>query len=566
MDGALEECYFRGVLMERLGVPVMSCALLLVCTSFFTGLHASPFIQPPFVLSNLCKFCDVKPSECNGTETHCIVHCDISSICEHSYEICVSAWRRNGENKTVETVCHNPSVPFHGVMLKDFNNKECVMKSYEQLGPDFYICSCSKNDECNAKLIFSTAETPMKTNPLVTVVLFVLVPVTVLVIMLLSLIYFCYVHSLRSAKMKHGFSDTHSILTIKHKRSDSISNWLNHNTELLPVHLDEMVGKGRFAEVHRARLGQMTSENGVFQMVAVKIFPVEEFLSWKTEREIFLDPELCHENIVHFLAAEKHIVERQLWLITAYHSRGNLRDYLKAHQLEWEELCKMGGDVTRGVAHLHSEQNAVGGVKTAIAHRDLKSDNVLVKEDRSCCICDFGLSIRLDSNMSTEELSNRGQVGTARYMAPELLESRLNLENIESFKQADVYSMALVLWEITSRCSANGEVKEYEPPFGKLHKPCIESMKDTVIRDRERPEILLSWRTHQGVNLVCEMIEECWDEDAEARLTASCVSERFDYFSDPSFLYTDSINEDKSSSLPETEMELLHLIPETSEM
>lgn len=41
-------------------------------------------------------------------------------------------------------------------------------------------------------------------------------------------------------------------------------------------------------------------------------------------------------------------------------------------------------------------------------------------------------------------------------MAPELLESRLNLENIESFKQADVYSMALVLWEITSRCTAIG--------------------------------------------------------------------------------------------------------------
>lgn len=47
-------------------------------------------------------------------------------------------------------------------------------------------------------------------------------------------------------------------------------------------------------------------------------------------------------------------------------------------------------------------------------------------------------------------------MGTARYMAPEVLESRINLENIESFKQTDVYSMALVLWEITSRCNAIG--------------------------------------------------------------------------------------------------------------
>ena len=48
------------------------------------------------------------------------------------------------------------------------------------------------------------------------------------------------------------------------------------------------------------------------------------------------------------------------------------------------------------------------------------------------------------------------QVGTARYMAPEVLEARLNLENTESFKQTDIYSMALVLWEMTSRCEAIG--------------------------------------------------------------------------------------------------------------
>lgn len=47
-------------------------------------------------------------------------------------------------------------------------------------------------------------------------------------------------------------------------------------------------------------------------------------------------------------------------------------------------------------------------------------------------------------------------------MAPEVLESRMNLENVESFKQTDVYSMALVLWEMTSRCNAVGGM--YAPP------------------------------------------------------------------------------------------------------
>lgn len=48
------------------------------------------------------------------------------------------------------------------------------------------------------------------------------------------------------------------------------------------------------------------------------------------------------------------------------------------------------------------------------------------------------------------------EVGTARYMSPEALESRVNLEDGESFKQMDVYSAALVLWEMASRCRAIG--------------------------------------------------------------------------------------------------------------
>lgn len=60
-------------------------------------------------------------------------------------------------------------------------------------------------------------------------------------------------------------------------------------------------------------------------------------------------------------------------------------------------------------------------------------------------VCDV-----LESHVSSR------QVGTARYMAPEVLESRVNLEDLEAFKQMDVYSMALVLWEMVSRCHAIG--------------------------------------------------------------------------------------------------------------
>ncbi len=43
--------------------------------------------------------------------------------------------------------------------------------------------------------------------------------------------------------------------------------------------------------------------------------------------------------------------------------------------------------------------------------------------------------------------------GTVRYLAPELLEGAVNLHDSEStFKQADIYALGLVLWEVAVRC------------------------------------------------------------------------------------------------------------------
>jgi len=38
-------------------------------------------------------------------------------------------------------------------------------------------------------------------------------------------------------------------------------------------------------------------------------------------------------------------------------------------------------------------------------------------------------------------------------MAPEVLDDTLNILHFDSFKRADIYSLGLVLWEITRRCN-----------------------------------------------------------------------------------------------------------------
>lgn len=135
--------------------------------------------------------------------------------------------------------------------------------------------------------------------------------------------------------------------------------------ELLPIKLEALVGKGRFAEVWRGRLLQ-GERGGVssYETVAVKVFPAVEYASWRNEYAILSDPKLEHDNVVRFLAAEDRgppgHTHRKYWLVLAYHSLGNLQDFLLANILSWEELVAMASSVARGLAHLHSDNTPNG--------------------------------------------------------------------------------------------------------------------------------------------------------------------------------------------------------------
>lgn len=208
--------------------------------------------------------------------------------------------------------------------------------------------------------------------------------------------------------------------------SSACTNNINHNNELLPIELDERVGKGQFAEVWRAKLQQASS--GQYETVAVKIFPCEDHASWKNESRIFTDANLKHDSILQFLTAEeRHCgLQKEYWLITAYHNQGNLKNYLSKHILSWKDLQKMAGSLVTGVAHLHSDYTPCGSPKVPIAHRDIKSTNILIKNQQECVLCDFGIALRLDPTLTVEDFANSGQVsGLENKVSWQRMESRM---------------------------------------------------------------------------------------------------------------------------------------------
>ncbi|KAL1254934.1 hypothetical protein QQF64_012995 [Cirrhinus molitorella] len=97
------------------------------------------------------------------------------------------ARRRNKGNATIETVCHDPALPFYGQYLTDYNNTICQMKQVKGMEDDFYICSCNL-EECNDQLYFTDGDAKKDLLP---VLLVSLVPALITAIVLLSTVY-CY--------------------------------------------------------------------------------------------------------------------------------------------------------------------------------------------------------------------------------------------------------------------------------------------------------------------------------------------------------------------------------------
>ena len=156
---------------------------------------------------------------------------------------------------------------------------------------------------------------------------------------------------------------------------------------------------------------------------------------------------LRHDNILGFIAADNKDDGQctQLWLITHYMDRGSLYDYLTIHTLTPQQAVKICLDIATGLTHLHLEIQGTQG-KPAIAHRDLKSKNILVSGGDhggplTCAIGDLGLAVRHNSSSNSLDLPLNCKVGTKRYLAPEVLDGSIIESDFESFKQGDIYAL-----------------------------------------------------------------------------------------------------------------------------
>ncbi|GBB99330.1 hypothetical protein RclHR1_03490012 [Rhizophagus clarus] len=160
-------------------------------------------------------------------------------------------------------------------------------------------------------------------------------------------------------------------------------------------------------------------------------------------------------RIIRFYGLSRNVEEKLYYLVLEYANQGTLRQFIKCNKndFKWEERKCLATQIAEGVRYLHDELN--------IAHRDLHTKNILIN-DGNVKISDFGLSKNLDSI----DTSNNKIVGILPFIDPQkFIDKKYVLD-----KSSDIYSLGVVLWEISSCCEPfPDEEKNYLLTFKICH-------------------------------------------------------------------------------------------------
>ncbi|KAF3329507.1 serine/threonine-protein kinase HT1 [Carex littledalei] len=234
------------------------------------------------------------------------------------------------------------------------------------------------------------------------------------------------------------------------KRWDSLESWsmllepgvsgnLDANSgtqkEEWMADLSQLFIGNKFASGSNSRIYRGIYKQRAVAIKMVKIPDQDEKMRETLEREFnsevsFLS-RLYHPNIVQFIAASKK--PPVYCIITEYMSQGTLRMYLhkkEPYSLSTETILRLALDISRGMEYLHAQ---------GVIHRDLKSHNLLLNDEMRVKVADFGTSC-----LETQCRSTKGNMGTYRWMAPEMVKEK------PCTRKVDVYSFGIVLWELTT--------------------------------------------------------------------------------------------------------------------
>ncbi|RGB27446.1 hypothetical protein C1646_769091 [Rhizophagus diaphanus] len=219
-------------------------------------------------------------------------------------------------------------------------------------------------------------------------------------------------------------------------------NWLERSIDDENIKLYEYsdfkniqpIGSGSYGIVYRVN---WKSSNHLF---ALKSFVNNN--DEQTLREVIKELKLhrsvnYHENIIRLYGITKIELDatQKYSFVMEYANNGTLNTYLDEHfsELDWTDKYQLASQLASAVEFLHEED---------IIHRDLHGNNILIHQ-KSIKLADFGLSKKIVESSSSDASKI---LGVIPYIDPK----KFNDQNYKLNKKSDVYSIGVLLWQISS--------------------------------------------------------------------------------------------------------------------
>lgn len=275
---------------------------------------------------------------------------------------------------------------------------------------------------------------------------------------------------------------------------------LNMKQSFLPERLEE----GGIATVYRGTLnGEPVAIKQVCNTPLLRTYV--EFASF--QNECALHGTLEHDNIIPFLGLIA-LTDTQLGFLalaeydlTTWIDRcheGQIENGLVVKQTQRPQIMK---GVLLGLIYLHEQ---------FVAHLDLKLENVLLTEDGTAKIADFGRSKRfpdIETKIDTYQ-------STIQYASPERLLHVLTPLNFSTACAGDLYAIGIMLWELWQETHTRSWVAEMQAPTVTTDRDCYTLIQGAVLRgDRPGPAL------DDAVSIKA-LIETCWAQKSKNRPSA----------------------------------------------
>ncbi|MDM5316583.1 Stk1 family PASTA domain-containing Ser/Thr kinase [Fictibacillus sp. b24] len=191
----------------------------------------------------------------------------------------------------------------------------------------------------------------------------------------------------------------------------------------------EVIGDGGMAIVYRAK--DLILDRDVAVKVLRSEFNKDEDFIRRFKREAESATSLDHPNIVSIYDVGED--EEIYFIVMEYVQGKTLKQYIKEHgKISVEESLHIMKQIVSGMAVAHDH---------GIIHRDIKPHNILITENGTAKLTDFGIALAITSATITHTNSILGSV---HYFSPE--QARGGIANAKS----DIYSFGAVLYEMVT--------------------------------------------------------------------------------------------------------------------